>query len=104
MPLAQILAEVRDVAIIALACLNGLLILALLLMVVFIWRQFRRLTREMPDLIELVRQTLTRVEGTTDFVGNTVARPAIAAVSFGAALRRFLAILVRGPGRQEARR
>ncbi len=98
-----VLAVIRDLAIIILAILNIALIAVLLFIAIIVWRLFRYFNREIPSFVEIAKGTLTRVEGTTDFVGTTVARPAIGAVSFLAAVQRFLRVMT-SPRREEVRR
>ncbi len=101
--MAETLAVIRDLAIIILAILNIALISVLLFIAIMAWRLFRYFTREIPTFVDVAKGALTRVEGTTDFVGTTVARPAIGAVSFLVAVQRFLRVLT-SSRREEVRR
>jgi hypothetical protein len=101
---AEIVAVIRDIAVILIALLD-IVLLGLLVFIVFqVWRLVKAIRRELPVLSTTVRQTLTTVEGTTDFLGTTVARPAIDVVGFGVAASRFLRILARGRKREEVSR
>ena len=94
--MAETLAVIRDLSIIILAVLNIALIAVLLFVAIQVWRLIRLVMREFPEFLGIARQTLAKVEGTTDFVGTTVARPAIAVFGFIAAIRRFFHILALG--------
>ncbi len=91
--MAETLAVIRDLAVIILAILNIVLVTILVIIAYFIWRLVKAIRRELPALANTARETLTTVEGTTDFLGTAVARPAIDAIGFFAAARRFLRVL-----------
>ncbi len=101
--MAETLAVIRDLAIVVLAILNIVLIAVLVFIALQVWRLVRYLRHELPGVAETAKRTLTSVEGTADFVGSAVARPAIEAISFTVAARRFLRVLTRGRRRPEVR-
>lgn len=94
----ETLAVIRDIAIIFLALLNIIFMAILVIIAIQAWRLVRYLMRELPEFAGAARQTLTRVEGTADFLGTTAARPAIKAAGFAAALQSFFRALASGRG------
>jgi hypothetical protein len=92
----ETIALIRDIAVIFLALLNIALIAVLLVIAILIWRLVRMLSREAPEFLDKAKQMTTTVQGTVDFVGSTVARPAISAAAFLAAIQRFLRVLALG--------
>jgi hypothetical protein len=92
----ETIAVIRDIAIIFLALLNIALIAVLLFIAIIVWRLFRMLSREAPELIDKAKQMTTTAQGTVDFVGTTVARPAITAAAILSGAGRFIRIVARG--------
>jgi uncharacterized membrane protein len=104
------LAALRDIAILLLAALNLVLIAILCLIAFLIWRLFVMIKNQVPGYLDIarttaetvrdatgtVKETATTVKGTTAFLGETVAKPAIRVTATFAAARRFLAVFVRG--------
>ncbi len=99
--MAETLAVIRDLSIIILALLNIALIVVLLFIALQVYRLVRLVMREFPEFVGIAKNTLVKVEGTTDFVGTTVAGRAIAVAGFVAAIRRFLRILTLGQRERE---
>lgn len=97
--MADVLAVIRDVAIIVLAILNIVLVSILVFVAIQVWRLVGSVRGELPTLTGAARRTLTTVEGTVDFLGTTAARPTIESVSFLVGVRRFLRVLVFGQRR-----
>jgi hypothetical protein len=92
----ETIAVIRDIAVIFLAILNILLIAVLLVIAILIYRLIRMLSREMPEFIDKAKQMTTTAQGTADFVGSTVARPAISVAAFMSGVQRFLRVLAVG--------
>jgi hypothetical protein len=101
--LAETVAVIRDLAIIILTILNIVLISILVFIAIQVWRLVRYVRRELPTLAGTARQALTTVEGTTDFLGTAVAKPAIRAISLTVAARRFLRVLALDRRRPEVK-
>ncbi len=96
------LETIRDIAIIFLAIVNGILLVLLVILVFFLLRLVRKLSGEVPEVFERVKHTLSTVEGTTAFVGKTSVMPIIRASSAVAAASRFARVLF-GQGRSKGR-
>lgn len=87
---------IRDVAIILLALLNIALITVLIVIALQVWKLVRIIAKEVPELTERAKDTATTVQGTTDFLGSTIAKPLIQLASFFAGVNRFFSTLVGG--------
>jgi len=97
----SLLTDVRDVAIILVAMLDVVLLAILVGICYVILRLLLVLRSEVIPVIGTVKRTTTTVEGTTDFVSTTVARPLIRVVALVFAITRFVQVLVgRGNGRE----
>ena len=92
----ETIAVIRDIAVIFLAILNILLIAVLLVTAFLIYRLVRKISRDMPEFIDKAKQMTTTAQGTVEFVGTTVAKPAIDVAAFLAAVQRFLYVLALG--------
>ncbi len=97
----ETIAVIRDIAIILLALLNIVLIAVLIVIAFLIWRLIRMVSREAPEFVDKAKQMTTTAQGTVDFFGSSVARPAITVTAFFAAVQRFLQVLALG-SRQRA--
>lgn len=94
------LETVRDVAIILIAILDVVL-LALLAAIAYIgFRLFLKIKRQVPELLDTGKSTLTTIKGTTDFATETAVTPLIRIVAASAALWRFVAVLFGGERRR----
>lgn len=102
--MVETVAVIRDLAIIILTILNIVLISILVFIAIQVWRLVQYVRRELPTLAGTARQTLTTVEGTADFLGTAVAKPAIQAISLTVAAQRFLRVLALDRRRPEMRR
>ena len=98
----ETIAVIRDLAIILLALLNIVLIAVLVVIAFLIYRLIRMVSREAPEFIDKAKQMTTTAQGTADFVGSTVARPAITITAFLAGAQRFLQVLAMGNRRPTA--
>jgi len=92
----ETLTVIRDLAIILLAVLNIVLLAVLVIVAFQVWRLIKIVMREFPGLVNKAKEAATTVEGTTSFLGNTVAKPAINALTFSASARQFISVLARG--------
>jgi hypothetical protein len=99
----ETIAVIRDIAIILLALLNIVLIAILVVIAFIVWRLFRMLQREAPELIDKAKTMTTTAQGTVDFVGSAVARPAITATAFFSGVGRFVRVLTLGKARSNTR-
>lgn len=81
---------IRDIAIILLAVLNIILLVVAIIIGVLVLKLAKYVSHEFPPVVQTVQQTLRTVQGTTEFVGETVVRPAIGAAGTGASFREFL--------------
>ena len=96
----SILTDVRDVAIIVVA-LFDIVLLAILVGITFvILRLLLVLRAEVMPVLGTVKRTTTTVEGTTDFVSTTVARPLIRFTALVFAVSRFVQVLFGRGGAQ----
>ena len=98
----ETIAVIRDLAIILLALLNIVLIAVLVVIAFLIYRLIRMVSREAPEFVDKAKQMTTTAQGTVDFVGSTVARPAITIAAFLAGAQRFLQVLAMGNRRPVA--
>jgi hypothetical protein len=87
------IATIRDVVIIFMGIADIVLLGALAVIAILLWRIFRLLKTEIPPVVGAVKRTVTTVEGTTDFVTTTAAMPLIRAVSLVFAVTRFIQVL-----------
>ncbi|HVC32457.1 MAG TPA: hypothetical protein VNL16_03000 [Chloroflexota bacterium] len=96
----QWLAAIRDVAIIVVAILDVVLLGILIVISYVILKLVLTLRAEVMPVLGAVKKTTTTVEGTTDFISTTVARPLIRLVALVFAVTRFFQALF---GRSESR-
>jgi hypothetical protein len=96
------LAAFRDVAIIVLALINIALIVVLLAIAILLWRMIMYVARETPEFVDKAKQMTNTAQGTVDFFGSTIARPAITATAFVAGVQRFFYIIALGKNRPPA--
>jgi hypothetical protein len=96
-------AVIRDFAVILLALLNIVLIAIMVVIAWQLWRLVKVAQRELPQFVGTAKETLTTVQGTTAFLGAEVAKPAIGALSFVAAVRRFFSVIFRANNGREVR-
>jgi hypothetical protein len=98
--LADVIAVIRDIAIIIVALLD-IVILGTLAVLAFLgFRFFLKVKAATPDLIDTTKSTLTEVKGTTDFVLDTIVTPLIRFVAVVSAVQRFIAVLFGGQRRR----
>ena len=98
--MADVIAVIRDIAIIIVALLD-IVILGILAVLAFMgFRFFLKIKAATPDLIATSKSTLTEVKGTTDFVVDTIVTPLIRTVAVVSALWRFFAVLFGGQRRR----
>ena len=95
-----ILATIRDVAIILVAILDIVLLAILVIISYLILRLVLTLRSEVLPVLGAVKKTTTTVEGTTDFVSTTVAKPLIRVVALVFAANRFVQVLLGRGGSQ----
>jgi hypothetical protein len=98
----ETIALIRDLAIILLALLNIVLMVILVVIAFLIWRLVRMVSREAPEFIDKAKQMTTTAQGTVDFVGSSIARPAITVTAFFAGFQRFLQVVALGNRRAAA--
>ena len=94
------LANIRDIAIIFIAILDIVLMLILVVIAYVILRLLLLVRSEVIPIFGAVKKTTTTVEGTTDFISTTVARPLIRAVALVFATTRFFQVLLSRDGRE----
>ena len=88
----ETVALIRDIVIILLGLFNLVLLGVAIAIGVVIYKLVRVGGREFPRIMETVEQTLHTVQGTTEFIGATVAKPAIGATSRAATVRQFVRV------------
>ena len=98
--MADVIAVIRDIAIIIVALLDIVILGTVAVLAVIGFRFFLKLKAATPDLIETSKSTLTEVKGTTDFVLDTVVTPLIRIVAIVSAVTRFFAVLFGGQRRR----
>lgn len=89
--------QIVDLFIIALAleaCVFGIVLILMLLMVI---RLVNTVEFEVKPILEKTQDTIGMVRGTTQFMGDNVVKPSIAATSYIAAARRGLQVLFGDP-------
>ena len=101
--MAETIAVFRDISIIVLAMLSITLIVMLLVIAIIIWRMITRVAHEAPEFYDKAKAMTATAQGTIDFVGTTVARPAIAATAFLAGFQRFLEVIAMGNRKRPAK-
>ena len=98
--MAEAIAVIRDIAIILVAVLDIVLHSMLALIAYLALRLFLKVKGALPDVIDTSKSTLTTVQGTTDFVAETVVTPLIRIVAVASAISRFVAVLFGGQRRR----
>jgi hypothetical protein len=98
--LADVIAVIRDIAIIIVALLDIVILGTIAVLAVIGFRFFLKLKAATPDLIQTSKSTLTEVKGTTDFVLDKVVTPLIRIVAIASAVSRFFAVLFGGQRRR----
>ena len=98
--MAEVIAVIRDIAIIIVALLEIVILFGVALLGYFGFRFFLKVRAATPDLINTSKATLTEVKGTTDFVVDTVVTPLIRIVAVVSAVSRFFAVLIGGQRRR----
>lgn len=90
----SVLTDVRDVAIIVVAIFDIVLLATLVAIAFVILRLLLVLRAEVLPVLGTVKRTTTTVEGTTDFVSTTVAKPLIRFTALVFAISRFVQVLL----------
>jgi hypothetical protein len=91
----------RDVAIIVLALQSQIILILLAILIYQLVVLIRMLRDDVKPMIESTQETLNTVRGTTTFVSDRVAKPAIAASSYLRGIGRSIAVLFAlRPGRR----
>lgn len=90
----SVLTDVRDVAIIVVAIFDIVLLATLVAITFVILRLLLVLRAEVLPVLGTVKRTTTTVEGTTDFVATTVAKPLIRFTALVFAISRFVQVLL----------
>lgn len=98
--MADVIAVIRDIAIIIVALLDIVILGTIAVLAVIGFRFFLKLKAATPDLIQTSKSTLTEVKGTTDFVLDKVVTPLIRIVAIASAVSRFFAVLFGGQRRR----
>jgi len=98
--LADVIAVIRDIAIIIVALLDIVILGTVAVLAVIGFRFFLKLKAATPDLIQTSKSTLTEVKGTTDFVLDKIVTPLIRVVAILSAVTRFVAVLFGGQRRR----
>jgi len=98
--LADVIAVIRDIAIIIVALLDIVILGTLAVLAYLGFRFFLKLKAATPDLIDTSKATLNQVKGTTDFVTDTIVVPLIRVVAVVSAVSRFFAVLFGGQRRR----
>ncbi len=96
------LAAVRDAAIVLLALLSIIIGVLLVLMLLQIRSLIRLLREEIAPLLASANETISTVQGTTDFVSRNVVRPVVQVSSYSSAALQVVRSLLyfrRGPRR-----
>ena len=87
------LAEIRDIAIVALAIESILIGLILIVLVWEVIRLLKFLRKELKPLIDEMHDTTRTVKGTTEFLSEEIVSPAIKVSSTLAAARGVLKVI-----------
>lgn len=92
----MVLEIIRDVAIIILAVESVIIGLVLIITLLQLRDLTRLLRDEIAPMLASAGETVNIVRGTADVVGESVVRPVIGVVSFGAKVRRAFELATRG--------
>jgi hypothetical protein len=91
---ASVTAMIRDIAIICLAVISGLIGIALIVLIYQIAMLTLLLRDEIKPLLESANETMDTLRGTTVFMSENIVEPAIKASSTVSGVRRVLEVLV----------
>ncbi len=97
-------AAVRDIFIIVLALETIALGVALIVLVLQIYKLMKFLRDELAPIVDNLQETVGTVRGTATFMSDNMVSPAIEAASKAAGLRKSLGVLFGGPGAARNRR
>jgi len=93
-------AVLRDIAIIILALVTGLIGVFLAILIFQVQSLIALLRNEVKPILDSANQTVSTVRGTSTFVSDTVVSPLIQVLSFAWGVRQTTKVLFRGPGRR----
>ena len=99
-----ITAVVRDIAIIVLALVTGVIGIFLAILIFQVQSLIALLRNEVKPILDSANQTVSTVRGTSTFVSDSVVSPMIQVLSFASGVRQTAKVLFRGPGRQSRSR
>jgi len=97
---ASFTAVVRDIAIIVLALVTGLIGIFLAILIFQVQSLIALLRNEIKPILDSANQTVSTVKGTSTFVSDTVVSPIIQVLGFASGVRQAAKVLFRGPGRR----
>jgi hypothetical protein len=97
-------AVVRDIAIIVLALITGVIGIFLAILIFQVQALIGLLRHEIKPILDSANQTVSTVRGTSTFVSDTVVSPVIEVLGFVSGVRRTAKVLFRGPGRRSRSR
>ena len=101
---ASFTAVVRDIAIIVLALVTGVIGVFLAILIFQVQSLIALLRNEVKPILDSANQTVSTVRGTSTFVSDTVVSPVIQVLSFVSGVRQTAKVLFRGPGRRSRSR
>lgn len=93
-------AVVRDIAIIVLALVTGVIGVFLAILIFQVQSLIALLRNEIKPILDSANQTVSTVKGTSTFVTDTVVSPMIQALSFASGVRQTAKALFRSPARR----
>jgi len=93
-------AVLRDIAIIILALVTGLIGVFLAILIFQVQSLIHLLRTEVKPILDSANRTVSTVRGTSTFVSDTVVSPVIQVLSFASGVRRTAKVLFGGPGRR----
>ncbi|MBN1135407.1 MAG: hypothetical protein JXM73_02420 [Anaerolineae bacterium] len=97
---APFAAVLRDIAIIVLALVTGVIGIFLAILIFQVQSLIALLRHEVKPILDSANQTVSTVRGTSTFVSDTVVSPMIQALSFASGVRQTAKVLFRRPGRR----
>jgi len=97
---AAFTAVVRDIAIIVLALVTGIIGVFLAILIFQVQSLIALLRNEIKPILDSANQTVSTVRGTSAFVSDTVVSPMIQVLSFASGVRQTAKVLFRRPGRR----
>jgi len=97
---APLTAVVRDIAIILLALVTGVIGVFLAILIFQVQSLIALLRNEVKPILDSANQTVSTVRGTSTFVSDTVVSPMIEVLSFASGVRQTAKVLFRGRGRR----